>query len=150
METKEATVDILNDLVQINNDRIEGYQHALKETPEEDADLKHLFTRLIGESHKFKMELGTEIEVLGEDIETGTTKIGKLYRAWLDVKEIFTGPDRKSILSNCEAVEDAVQNAYEDALEENELPSFIRAIIYNQQEVLKTAHKEIKALRDLT
>lgn len=148
METKEVTVDILNDLVLINNDRIEGYQRALKETP--DADLKHLFTRLIGESHKLKMQLGTEIEVLGEDMEAGTTNSGKLYRAWLDVKDIFTGPDRKSILSNCEAAEEAVQRAYEDALGENELPAFIRAIIYSQQQTLKTAHNEIKALSDLS
>ena len=35
METKEATVDILNDLVQINNDRIEGYDRAIKEAGDE-------------------------------------------------------------------------------------------------------------------
>ena len=31
METTNETIEILQDLVQINNDRIAGYEHALKE-----------------------------------------------------------------------------------------------------------------------
>ncbi len=149
METKEVTLDILNDLIQINNDRIEGYQRALKETAPEDADLKPLFTRLIGESHMFKMELGTEVQALGEDMATGTTNSGKIYRAWMDVKAVFTGHDRKAVLSNCERGEDAAKAAYKEALEDEELPSFLREIVSRQQQILLTAHNEIKALRDL-
>ncbi|EHQ29594.1 PA2169 family four-helix-bundle protein [Mucilaginibacter paludis] len=149
METKEATVDTLNDLVLINNDRIEGYERALKETTDEDADLRPLFTRYIQESHQCKMELGTEIQAFGEDMETGTTGSGKLYRAWMDVKAVFTGHDRKAVLSNCEAGEDAAQRAYKSALEEEHLPAFLREIITRQKELLRTAHNEVKSLRDL-
>lgn len=149
METKEATVDTLNDLVLINNDRIEGYERALKEITDENADLRPLFTRYIQESHQCKMELGTEIQALGEDMESGTTGSGKLYRAWMDVKAVFTGHDRKAVLSNCEAGEDAAQGAYKSALEEEHLPAFLREIITRQKELLRTAHNEVKALRDL-
>jgi len=149
METKEATLDILNDLVLINNDRIEGYENALKETTEQDADLKPLFIRYIKESHQCKMELGTEIQAFGEDMETGTTGSGKLYRAWMDVKAVFTGHDRKTVLANCEAGEDAAQRAYKAALEDEELPAFLREIVTRQKEILRTAHNEVKALRDL-
>lgn len=148
METKEEMVDILNDLIMINNDRIEGYERALKEIAPEDTDLKSLFSRMIGESHKFKMELGTEVQALGEDMETGTTYTGKIYRVWMDVKTIFTGHDRRTVLANCEAGEDATQRAYQTALEDKELPAFLRDIISTEKEILKTAHDEIKALRD--
>jgi uncharacterized protein (TIGR02284 family) len=148
METKEATLDILNDLVQINNDRITGYERAIKEATEDAADLKPLFTQYIAQSHQNKMELGTEIQALGEDITAGTTNSGKIYRAWMDVKAVFTGHDRKAVLSNCEGGEDAAQKAYKAALADDELPAFLRETITRQQQTLKTAHDEVKALRD--
>ena len=40
MENTQATVQILNDLVQINNDRIEGYQRASKDLKDGDTELK--------------------------------------------------------------------------------------------------------------
>jgi uncharacterized protein (TIGR02284 family) len=149
METKEMTVDILNDLVLINNDRIEGYDRALKELGADNADLRPLFTKYIGQSHQCKMELGTEVQAFGEEMEAGTTNSGKLYRAWMDVKAVFTGHDRKAILENCEAGEDAAQKAYRTALKDDELPTYLREIITRQQGVLRTAHDEMKSLRDM-
>ncbi len=72
MKTTTETAEVLNDLIQINNDRIEGYEKARQELKDEDADLKTLFLNMIGESQKYKMALATEVSALGEDIETGT------------------------------------------------------------------------------
>jgi uncharacterized protein (TIGR02284 family) len=149
METREATIDILNDLVQINNDRIAGYERALKEAGDENADLKELFIRYISDSHKCKMELGTEIQALGDDMDTDSTTSGKIYRAWMDVKAVFTGHNREAILENCEFGEDAAQKAYKEALEDDELPAFLRETITNQKMRLRAAHDEIKAMRDV-
>lgn len=148
MENTQATIEILNDLVQLNNDRIEGYQRALNELKEEQTDLKYLFTNLIGESHQFKMEIATEIAALGKDIETGTTTSGKIHRAWLDVKATFSGHSQKSVLEECEFGEDAIKKAYKTALEEETLPAFIKDILSRQLVILQAAHDKIKALRD--
>jgi len=148
METKEATLDILTDLIQINNDRIEGYERAIKELEEGDEDLKTLFARMVGESHQFKMELGTELQALGEDIPTDTTTSGKIYRAWMDVKAAFTGHSRQAVLENCERGEDAAKRAYRTALEDDELPAFLNETISRQAAIQMAAHDEIKALRD--
>jgi len=146
-----STVDkeVLNDLLQINNDRIVGYERALEELKPEDSDLKTLFTRMIGESHKIKLALATEVQALGSDADTGTTNSGKLYRAWMDVKAVFTGHDRQAVLNNCEGGEDAAQRAYKSALEEEELSAYLRTMITEQKAQLKVSHDEIKALRDL-
>lgn len=148
MEANKVNAEILNDLIQINNDRIAGYEKAMEELRSEDADLKALFVRMIGESHQYKMALATEVQVLGQKPETHTTTSGKIYRAWMDVKAIFTGHDRKTILNNCEFGEDAAQKAYKMALEEEELSSHLRALINEQQIALKMSHNEIKRLRD--
>lgn len=150
METRTVNAEILNDLVQINNDRIAGYEKAIDELKDEDGDLKTLFVKMIGESHRHKMELGTAVQALGEEMETGTTNSGKIYRAWMDVKAIFTGKDRKTILNNCEFGEDAAQRAYKMALEDEELSADLRSTISEQKAALKLSHDEIKALRDST
>lgn len=147
METKEST-GVLNDLILINNDRIEGYQKAKEELKEGNEDLKALFTEMIGESHTLKMALATEVSASGEDIEQGTTNSGKIYRAWMDVKAAFSGHDRKAVLENCEFGEDAAQKAYETALTEDDVPGHIRSLISEQKATLRVSHDKIKALRD--
>ena len=146
--TATATTEALNDLIMINNDRIIGYERAIKELEGNDEDLKMLFLSMIDESRQLIMTLGTEVEVQGGEIEHGTTNSGKIYRAWMDVKAVFTGHTRHAILSNCEAGEDAAQKAYRSALDTKEMPAFIKAIVLTQQQKLKASHNEIKALRD--
>jgi len=148
MENTQATAELLNDLIQINNDRIEGYERALKDLRDADTDLKSLFTSLVGDSHRYKLELGTEVEVLGKDMESGTTTSGKIHRAWLDVKAAFTSHNAHDILEECEFGEDAILKAYKEALEEEHLPAYLRQMITRQQGELLDAHDEIKALRD--
>lgn len=148
MENTAINPETLNDLIQINNDRVAGYEKAIEELSPEDSDLKSLFVRMIGESHKHKLALATAVQGTGTELETGTTNSGKIYRAWMDVKAVFTGHDRKTILNNCEAGEDAAQRAYKSALEEEGLSADTRALITEQKAELRVAHDEIKALRD--
>ena len=148
MQATLETIEILNDLIQINNDRIDGYEKALEELKQEDNDLRALFSSMISESHEIRLALGTEVNALGGDMETSTTTSGKIYRAWMDFKAIFTGHDRHTVLANCERGEDAAQKAYETALEDEELPAYLREMILEQQQTLRQSHDKIKALRD--
>lgn len=147
METTSVTVENLNDLIQIHNDRIAGYEKAIKDLENDDAGLKSLFTDLIAQSHQFKMELGTEVNALGGEMETDTSFSGKVHRAWMSVKDAF-GNAGKSVLENCEFGEDATQKAYKTVLEDESLPSYMQVVLIRQQSILRGAHDKIKALRD--
>ncbi|WP_442589803.1 ferritin-like domain-containing protein [Pedobacter sp. AW31-3R] len=149
MENIAVNPETLNDLIQINNDRVAGYEKAIEELKPEDSDLKALFVKMIGESHRHKLALATAIQGSGTDLETGTTTSGKIYRAWMDVKAVFTGHDRKTILNNCEAGEDAAQRAYKSALAEEGLSADTISLIQEQKVELRASHDQIKALRDL-
>lgn len=144
----ENNKEILNDLVQITNDRIAGYQKAIEELHVEDTDLKTLFVEMVRQSHRHKAALVQELQVLGGDADTGTTTSGKIYRAWMDIKAMFTGHDRETVLNNCEFGEDAAQKAYKMALEADGLSANLRSLITDQQTELRASHDEIKALRD--
>ena len=52
METTQERVDVLNDLIQINNDRVAGFEKALADINDENVDLKELFSRYAGQSRQ--------------------------------------------------------------------------------------------------
>lgn len=145
----DKLVNVLNDLIEINNDRITGYEKAADEAKALDVDLKAVFTKMADESRKYKSELYNEVLRLGGEPSTGTTNSGKLYRVWMDAKAIFTGKDRQAILENCEFGEDAAQKAYTAALASDaEISVETRNLITDQQASLKTSHNLIKKYRD--
>lgn len=149
MENTKKTVEILNDLIEINNDRVKGFEKALGDV-EDDAELKAIFTEKIGESHHFKMQLAKEVEVLGGDAEQGTSFSGTLHRNWLDMRAKFSGHSEHSILEDCEFGEDAILKAYKSAIADEHLPAYLRDMLNDQLVVLQASHDEIKALRDST
>jgi len=149
MIANEQTAEVLNDLIQINNDRIVGYERADKETEAQDADLKALFRDMASESRTYVSELSRYVAGSGETPTDSTTTSGKIYRAWMDVKATFTGNDRKAILASCEFGEDAAQKAYDQALKTDaELSADVRQLIMDQKTKLRKSHDQIKRMRD--
>jgi uncharacterized protein (TIGR02284 family) len=147
METTERKVEVLNDLIEINNDRVAGFEKAIADIRDENADLKELFQGYAAQSRKNGQELAAIVGAYGE-VETGNSVSGTLHRAWIDVKSIFGGSDRASILSEAERGEDAIKKAYRDAINQGELPSEATTIVSAQAQEIGAAHDQIKALRD--
>lgn len=149
MEINESALDILNDLVKINNDRIAGYERAIKESKDLDIDLKAIFEGMIRESQGYKEELTALIVQHGGEVEDDTTTAGKIYRAWMDIKATMTDSDRLSILASCEFGEDAAQRAYEAALASNDLrDAEVRSVVEEEKMLLKKSHDLIKLHRN--
>jgi uncharacterized protein (TIGR02284 family) len=149
METKtnEKLISQLNNLVEINNDRIQGYERAASET--EDSDLKSLFTKMAGHSRNYKTELSKEVTSLGGKPSEGTKNSGKIFRAWMDMKAALTGKNRKEILKSCEFGEDAALEVYDEVLNADVvLSGSIRKMIMDQKNEIQQDHNTIKTLRD--
>jgi uncharacterized protein (TIGR02284 family) len=150
METNENLVEVLNDLIKINNDRIDGYEKAIAEVKDIDLDLRGIFQKMANESRENVAELSREVASLGGESATGTTGSGKIYRVWMDIKATFTGHDRESVLESCEYGEDAAQEAYDDALATDaDLPVDLRQLITSQKSALLESHNLIKKYRDM-
>ena len=146
---KENTIDVLNTLITINNDRIEGYETAAKETEEQ--DLKTLFAQFSSTSEKCNRELVAEVTKLGGTPAEGTKTTGKFFRVWMDVKAALTGNDRNAILNSCEYGEDIAKGTYEKALKNDaeNLSAEQQAMIKAQHSLLKADHDKVKSMRDL-
>ena len=143
----QKTIDVLNSLVVINNDRIEGYETATKET--KDNALKSLFTDLASRSRGFKSELSAEVIAFGGTPTDGTKNTGKLFRIWMDVKAALTDADRKKIIASCETGEDAALQAYDEVMKsDTPFSETQRSMIARQRTALQGDHDKIKSMRD--
>ncbi|MEJ7586659.1 MAG: PA2169 family four-helix-bundle protein [Ferruginibacter sp.] len=148
MERKEKLIEVLWNLVQVNNDRVTGYEKAAEQSKELDVDLHTIFTNLANESRRYIAELTEEIynnhNAITPDINTA-----KIHNIWQEVNPTFQGYDRQALLESCELSEDKVQKAYNAALASDaEIGPAVMTIIINQKASLKNAHKVIKNYRD--
>ncbi len=149
MKDNQKVINILNDLIRINNDRIEGYEKAIKDSSyANNYDL--LYDQMIEQSDNIILDLKNEVQSIGgEDAGGDTTNSGKIYRLWTDIKATFTGKSETSILELCEFGEDAAQKAYKEALASaGEIPDRTRIMLLSQKDELKESHDLIKVERD--
>jgi len=147
--TTTDLIEVLNDLIKINYDRIEGYRKAAEDSKDVDIALHSLFQRMADESRLNVSSLVEQVRRLGGEAERGSTTMGKIYRTWMDVKATFTGKDRTSLLASCEFGEDQAQKAYDEAMASDaDIDPETRQLITAQKDTLRTSHDEIKYLRD--
>src|SRR5690554_7547893 len=144
----ENQIMVLNDLIKINNDRIEGYRKAAENFKDDDLELLTVFNQFAMDSQENNEMLMNQVRRLGGTTDDGTTISGKIYRAWMDVKATFGGDDAKGILESCEGGEDAAKKAYETAIESGYLDTQSHAIIMHQKQEQQQSHDKVKALRD--
>ncbi|WP_020601058.1 ferritin-like domain-containing protein [Spirosoma panaciterrae] len=147
MITNDEIVDDLNELVKINNDRIQGYEKAIKDN--EDAGLDDLFRHYVVQSQNFRSQLAdhiVRIDGLAVSDATSTDVTSKIHRAWIDIKSALTGKDRESILSSVEFGENAAVEAYQDAIEKDHIPAYIKEDLQKQLTELQSALDRIKSL----
>jgi uncharacterized protein (TIGR02284 family) len=147
MDTQKS-IDLLNSLIEINNDRVEGYETASKET--DSAELKSLFSELKNTSQQNLGPLRSAVIQLGGTPEEGTRVTGKFFRVWMDVKAALTGNNRHQILSSCEFGEDKALEVYEDILANSptDLSAEHLSLVRTQQANLRGDHDRVKSLRD--
>lgn len=144
---KEETIEVLNTLITINNDRIEGYENAKKLTYE--LDLKAMFSQFISTSKKCNKELIKEVNTLSGEIADGTKTSGKFFRVWMDVKTALTDNDRKAILNSCEYGEEKARETYDKVLENDfdYLNAKQHFMVNTQMSLLKVDNEHLKLLR---
>ncbi|WP_158559213.1 PA2169 family four-helix-bundle protein [Deminuibacter soli] len=145
MNTPKHVIEILNELIQINNDRIKGYEQALNDTPDTETDLVVLFDKMKTESVEYISQLQNAVVQMGGQPAAGTTVPGKIYRAWMELNMALNGYNRTALLSCCAHGEQAAQSAYADALD-NDLPLDVSSFINVQKAALCYSHDAVHAL----
>jgi uncharacterized protein (TIGR02284 family) len=144
-------VEILNDLAWVHSDRIDGYQQAVKQLTNIDADLREEYCKIIIDGQSFKQQLLQRVN----DLIGGTGKysslpvFGKIYRAWMDLKTPFSGSTHKVIISSCQYNEEITLHVYRAALNVNiEMANETRQLIEKHEGELRKEYERIKKYRE--
>ena len=151
MENNINNPAIINDIIKINNDRIEGYNKAIELAHNHGLhELEPDFRKYIEQSESFIAELTPYVELEGKEPTDSTMLSGKLFRAWMSIKVNITGNDKKSLLESCEKGEDAFKATYKKVLDEDtdELSPNVKNVLSIQLNKQLDAHDSIKMLRD--
>lgn len=141
------TIEVLNILIEVNNDRIDAYESASKNV--HDVDLKLLFARFIITSKECRSALNDEVLALGGTPTLDNSNSHSLFNFWMNVKAAFATNERLTILSSCESAEHESINIYSDVLvkETDYLDKELQAIIYAQHLKIKSEYASVVSLR---
>ncbi|MCW3168161.1 PA2169 family four-helix-bundle protein [Chryseobacterium sp. 09-1422] len=147
--SQEKTVSVLNDLLQITNDRIEGFSKVEDKVWDNYSGLKADYDEMVSNSQNMKSELVGLITERGGQPDNTTTTAGAIHRAWIDVKNSFSGNKDEATLENVVFGEDAAIKAYQDALDSGDLCAESSRKVQDQLHHLKSSYQKFENLEHL-
>ena len=146
----EKTISVLNDLLNITNDRIAGFAKVADKVWDNYSELRPAYDNMVAESWDMKQDLVDLITSKGGNPDDTTSVSGAFHRAWIDVKNTFASDKDESTLENVVFGEKAAIDAYQDALDSGDLCPESTAVVSNQLQQLKASYSQFKVLEKIS
>ena len=140
------TIDALNNLLQITNDRIKGFEMVEKKVIGTNNDLKVQYEMAVTAAYGMRSELSSLIRGKGGDENNTSTVAGGLHRTWIEVKNSLLGDREESTLENVTFGEKASIEAYEKALESGDLDENSTTEVKYQLEKIRESYLQFSSL----
>ncbi|MGH8873542.1 MAG: PA2169 family four-helix-bundle protein [Acidimicrobiia bacterium] len=142
---------ILEDLVETLEDGREGFQRAAEKLGDDGyPDLARRMTQFSDQRARLSAELREIALTEGIDIADEGSVVGTLHRGWMTLTDTLSGEDPHAVLAAAETGEDHAVDEFERALHSDDLPVDWRPVIVAQADAVRSAHDEVRALRDQT
>src|SRR4051812_34960863 len=146
--TDQSAAEILNDLIQVNNERISRYEQLIADLDPADKELRYLFARIVGDSHVNKITLATELQAMGEYIDFSPTRRGKVYQVAYESMVRLSNSGRIQMLDDTNTCEAAVLKGYEYSIHAEDVAAYLRDLLTEHQLRIRQSSDEIRLLRD--
>ncbi|QQV03881.1 MULTISPECIES: PA2169 family four-helix-bundle protein [Chryseobacterium] len=144
---KAETINVLNDLLQITNDRIRGFEKVEGKVWENYSGLKSEYDRMISQSKMMKVEIINLITERGGNPDDSTTVAGNLHRTWIDIKNSLPTSNKDiETLENVVFGEKSAIDSYEEALKSGNLDNDSRKVISDQLNSLKISYEQFSEI----
>jgi uncharacterized protein (TIGR02284 family) len=147
--TANPAASILEELVETLEDGREGFRKAADKLED---DGHHELARKMAQYSDQRARLSAELREIalvdGIDVEDKGTVAAALHRGWMAIADAVSGDDPHAVLAVAESGEDHAVAEFEKALENDDLPVEWRPVIVAQAEAVRSAHDEVRALRD--
>jgi uncharacterized protein (TIGR02284 family) len=129
----------LNQLVEINYSRIDGYKKAAEDI--DGGDLQEFFQKRVAESKNFAEDLVEHISKFKGEPATSPTFMGKIHQVWIDFKAAVASDNRETILNSCEFGDNTALEAYDIVLNLDKVqasPDFMALLTKQRQSIANT------------
>jgi uncharacterized protein (TIGR02284 family) len=139
---------VTKDLLQTLEDGKDGFaKGAEKLDGDGEASLAATFRDLGAARGRLYDELQQVAASYGDQLDDDGSLAAKAHRGWMAVKDAIAGSDPDGVLDAAEQGEDHAVSEYEKALDADISPEF-KAIVQRQLAEVRSAHDQVKALRD--
>ncbi len=145
----DKTIAALNDLLKITNDRIAGFAKVADKVWDNYSELRPAYDIMVGEASGMRNDLINLITSKGGNPDDTTSVSGAIHRAWIDVKNSFSGDKDESTLENVVFGEKAAIEAYENALESGDLCLESTTVVTQQLQKLRSSYANFDALEHI-
>ncbi len=142
------TVDVLNNLLQITNDRLEGFKNVDAKMISSYPKLRQEYDHAVIQSNRFRTELSSLIQEKGGDPDDNATVAGGLHRTWIDVKNALSFNKGEATLENVLFGEKAAIKAFENAVHSGDLCPESTEVVLNQLNELKDSYRKFESLEE--
>lgn len=143
MNNYSEAIEALNDLIQINNDRVAGYQRAIDEmTAANNSMTATIFEQYLKDSNTNISQLSSYVNSMGGTPATSSTLGGKVHRMWMDIKNTFAVHEKESTLESCIFGDEAAIKSYEAAIADttNNFSTDVLATLNRHLLAIKVTH----------
>jgi uncharacterized protein (TIGR02284 family) len=140
------TIPVLNHLITVCKDGELGFRSAAEDVGS--PACRDLFFTYAQQRAQFVAELQNAVRKLGAQPEEDGSITGLLHREWMDVRSRFARQNMNAVISEVERGEDVAMRAYRDALRLL-LTEEARELLTRQFEAVRTAHENVRSLRDI-
>lgn len=146
----DKTITVLNDLLNITNDRIAGFAKVADKVWESHSGLRPAYDIMVGEASGMRNDLINLITTKGGNPDDTTSVPGAFHRAWIDLKNTFANDKDESTLENVVFGEKAAIEAYQDALNSGNLCPESTTVVNQQLQKLKASYSQFETLEKLS
>lgn len=142
-------ISILNNLLHIVNDRLEGFEKVEGKVWETNHELQNKYEHITSQCKIMKNVIINLITERGGNVEDSASLTGGLHRVWIDIKNSFLVSSLEtSTLQNVIFGEKAAMQAYQEALDYEDLDLSCRKVISEQLKSIKDSLYEFKGIAD--
>lgn len=147
----EQTVQMLNELIQLNKDSAKGFKRAAAEMKDvEDPERAQRLEALVEKRAQIVDDLQKAVADLGRTPGREGSATDAIKRGWLNIKAAMTiehGKTKKVILHDRLEQEVSVLEAYRSALD-NDLPSDVHTLLEKQRSAIVEQRERLSSLKE--
>lgn len=141
------TISVLNDLLIVTNDRLEGYEKVEGKVWEMNHSLQNDYEHMTSRTKMMKNQIINLITDRGGKVNDSTSISGSIHKTWIDIKNSFLINNlQESTLESVLFGEDAAIKAYQEALDSGDMDTESTEIISEQLKDIKDYSQQFKGI----